>query len=202
MCRLNPAFIRRWNPHQSSADVAMSSPSSSPLPRVLVTGGAGFLGSAVIEALIRTARWHVTSLDINPPSSSLDVQPKADAYVVANVLSRTELTDAFQSARPGLIVHTAGLTPRWRKRYSICGKERDEVFRVNVEGTSNVLDVARECGVRGLVFTSSITVVGDLLSESWHGVDESVTVGAIQKEGKRLAYGESKVWQIFNASLP
>lgn len=65
---------------------------------------------------------------------------------------------------------------------------RDAVFAVNVEGTRNVVDAARGCGARGLVYTSSVTVVFDELEGDFRNVDERWPTG---RAG--TVYGMSKV---------
>lgn len=73
-------------------------------------------------------------------------------------------------------------------------KGQEAVFQVNVEGTRNVVDAAKECGARGLVYTSSVTVVFDELSGDFRNVDERWPTG---RAG--TSYGISKV---FDTNFP
>ena len=52
-----------------------------------------------------------------------------------------------------VVIHTAGIVPPLRERYH--RRVQKEVWKTNVEGTKNVLEVAREMGIGGLVYTSS-----------------------------------------------
>ena len=144
---------------------------------ILVTGGTGFLGSAIVSALLAAKKYSITVIDINPPalgtSSFAEVR-----YVRASVLSPSDLEEVFREAKPAIVVHTVGVVPMGAKRYSQRGK--DAVFAVNVEGTRNVLDAAMECGARGLVFTSSVTVLVDEVSR-FLSLDSS-TCGFIRTE--------------------
>ncbi|KAF2730414.1 C-3 sterol dehydrogenase/C-4 decarboxylase-like protein [Polyplosphaeria fusca] len=151
---------------------------------VLVTGGTGFLGSEVVKKLVELRRYSVTVIDINPPS--LGTQAFSTVrYVRANILSPTELAEVFAESQPAVVVHTAGIVPDGQARYSKSGKAA--VFQVNVEGTRNVIQAAKECGARGLVFTSSVTVVVDEMGKDFVNADEEWPTGRAT-----LVYGQSK----------
>ncbi len=107
-------------------------------------------------------------------------------YVRANILDREALSKVFLEARPAVVVHTVGVYRVGKARYEMEGKEGE--WRVNVEGTRNVVDVCREFGVRGLVYTSSVTVVLDELGRDFRNVDERWPTGRA-----RTSYGLSKV---------
>ncbi|KAF2109075.1 C-3 sterol dehydrogenase/C-4 decarboxylase-like protein [Lophiotrema nucula] len=154
------------------------------LPRILVTGGTGFLGSEVVKRLIETNKFEVTAIDINPPSLGTEISSDV-RYVRANILSPAELHKVFAEARPSIVVHTAGLVPAGHARYHQKGKEA--VFQVNVEGTRNVIEASKECGAKGLIFTSSVTVLVDELGKDFVNVNEEWPTGRAS-----LVYGQSK----------
>lgn len=161
-----------------------------PIP-VLVTGGCGFLGTAIVSRLLETKRFAITAIDINPPSLGSSSFTTNVRYVRANILDVSSLTEVFEEARPAIVIHTVGVYPLGNKRYSMEGKEA--VFQVNVEGTRNVLKVSKECGAKGLVYTSSVTVMFDELEMDFRNVDERWPVG---RAG--TSYGMSKVcWYFF-----
>lgn len=153
---------------------------------VLVTGGCGFLGTSIVARLLETKRFAVTAIDINPPSLGSTTFTQDVRYVRANILDPEALQKVFNEAQPAIVVHTVGVYPLGAKRYSTKGKEA--VFKVNVEGTRNVLTAAKECGAKGLVYTSSVTVVFDELAADFKNVDESWPTG---RAG--TSYGMSKV---------
>ncbi|KAF2265653.1 NAD(P)-binding protein [Lojkania enalia] len=154
------------------------------LPRVLVTGGTGFLGSEVVKVLVASTRFDVTVVDINPPSLGTEFFSSV-RYVRANILSPEELAKVFHEAKPAIVVHTAGVVPAGLARYS--KKGREVVFQVNVEGTKNVIEAAKECGAKGLVFSSSVTVLVDELGKDFFNADETWSTGRAT-----LSYGQSK----------
>ena len=119
---------------------------------LLVTGGSGFLGKAVIGAVHeRHPDWHITSLDIEASSS-----PQADwiDHVGIDVRDADAVYRAVQIVQPTAIVHCAGIVPAGNERYNL--SLRDEVFAVNVGGTKNMLEAAQACSVQAFCFTSSV----------------------------------------------
>jgi sterol-4alpha-carboxylate 3-dehydrogenase (decarboxylating) len=159
--------------------------------RVLVTGGCGFLGTAIVSALLNTKRYAITAIDINPPSLGSTTFANDVRYVRCDVLDSASLFKVFSEARPAIVVHTVGVFPLGTKRYSMKGKEA--VFKVNVEGTRNVIEASRECGSKGLVYTSSVTVVLDELDKDFKNVDERWPLGRAS-----TSYGLSKVFEVFS----
>ena len=153
---------------------------------ILVTGGCGFLGTAIIQALLSAKGFAITAVDINPPSLGSASFTADVRYVRCDVLDSEAVRKTWREARPALVIHTVGVYPLGVRRYSMKGCE--SVFAVNVEGTRNVLAASRECGARGLVFTSSIAAVLDELSRDFKNVDERWPAG-----GATTSYGMSKV---------
>ncbi|KAF2649476.1 C-3 sterol dehydrogenase/C-4 decarboxylase-like protein [Lophiostoma macrostomum CBS 122681] len=154
------------------------------LPKVLVTGGTGFLGSEIVRLLVQTKAYEVTAIDINPPA--LGTGTFSDVrYVRANILQKQELSKVFHEAKPSIVVHTVGVTPAGQARYS--NKGREALFEINVTGTRNVIEVSKECGAKGLVYTSSITVLVDENDRDFVNADETWPTGRA-----KLLYGQSK----------
>ncbi|KAF2630736.1 3-beta hydroxysteroid dehydrogenase/isomerase [Macroventuria anomochaeta] len=153
--------------------------------RILVTGGCGFLGTEIVSALLATKRYDITTIDINPPALGTSTFTQSVRYVRANILDRDALQKVFDEAKPAMVVHTVGVYRLGTARYSMKNKEGE--FTVNVEGTRNVLDASKECGAKGLVYTSSVTVVLDELGKDFRNVDEQWPTGRA-----KTSYGQSK----------
>ena len=115
--------------------------------RVLVTGGAGFIGSHVVDRLL-AAGHAVDVVDNLSAGRRGQVNPAARLHV-CDIRSRA-LDDAFAAARPEAVVHAAAQTAVGRSVV-------DPLFdaSVNVLGTLAVLEAARRARVGRVVFTSS-----------------------------------------------
>jgi UDP-glucuronate 4-epimerase len=131
--------------------------------RILLTGGAGFIGSHVAEALLRR-RADLTIVDnldeFYPPAwkraNLKDVQAAGRfAFEQVDIADYDALRDVFSRSKPEAVIHLAA---RAGVRPSI---EHPRLYeRVNVAGTLNLLELAREFHVEQFVFGSSSSVYG------------------------------------------
>ena len=149
---------------------------------ILITGGTGFVGSAIVDTVTeKHPEWSVSVLDLQLPS-----QTKGNIhYEVADITIAAETKRVFQSVRPVAVIHSAGLVPELASRYNRRAQER--VFDVNVNGTRNVLAAAKNTGVKALVWTGSCTAVTDDARFDYPNIDESWPTSS-----HSLIYGESK----------
>lgn len=151
---------------------------------VLVTGGTGFLGSLIVTALHEQhPDWEITILDLHPPQT-----PHSNInYVEGDITKAQDVLHTVQSLAPTVIVHTAGLVPPLRNRFSRTLEAR--VFDINVNGTANMLAAARQTpSVTAFVWTGSCTAVIDNFRHGYRNIDESYPTSAHDS----LIYGESK----------
>jgi len=112
---------------------------------VLVTGAAGHLGAALVRGLLEKGERVRAFVLPEEDTSSLNGMPLD--VVKGNVLDK----DSLRSALAGIdvVYHLAGIS-------SIMPGRNEAMRRVNVVGTGNVARLARECGVRRMVYVSSI----------------------------------------------
>jgi len=131
---------------------------------VLVTGGAGFIGSHVCERLLHAghAVWAFDDLnDFYDPQlkrrNLRDIQSLAKPFefVHGDLTDRTALDELFGAAKFDQVIHLAA---RAGVRPSL--EEPALYQRVNVEGTVNVLEAARRNGVKKITIASSSSVYG------------------------------------------
>lgn len=128
---------------------------------VLVTGGAGYIGSHTVVELLNANR-EVVVLDnlSNSSAKSLDrvkqITGKAVTFYQGDVLDRTLLKRIFADHNIESVIHFAGL-----KAVGESVVKPIEYYRNNVEGSLTLLDEMRQAGVFNFVFSSSATVYGD-----------------------------------------
>ena len=119
----------------------------------LVTGGTGFLGSLLVKKLVAAGEKvrviHRANSDLSVLS---DVNDKIE-FVEADILDIPSLEKAFAGVTK--IYHSAALI-------SYDASERDLLFKINVEGTANVVNIALYHQVKRLLFVSSIAAIGGL----------------------------------------
>ncbi|MEE8442267.1 MAG: NAD-dependent epimerase/dehydratase family protein [Dehalococcoidia bacterium] len=123
----------------------MTFPSSS--NTVLVTGGAGFIGSHVVDLLVQEG-YRVVVVDDLSTGRREHVNPSATFYQID--ITDPALTDVFLKERPQAVSHHAA-------QISIAASLRDPLHdaRTNVMGSLNVLEACRAVEVEKVVFASS-----------------------------------------------
>jgi UDP-glucose 4-epimerase len=115
--------------------------------RAIVTGGAGFIGSHVVDALLRDG-YAVSVIDDLSSGSADRVAPEAELREL-DIVDRARLTAAFEELQPNAIFHLAAQASVVA---SVEDPNRD--CEVNVQGTLNVVEAAGKIGAP-VVFTST-----------------------------------------------
>ena len=131
--------------------------------RVLVTGGAGFIGSHVVDKL-RAAGHEPRIFDLRP--SPHHAAGEVDTYI-GDLLCVDDLRDAMTDC--DAVAHLAASAD-----VGIVANEPVEAEALNARGTLNVLEAARQSGVDRVVYASTIWVYSDGCGNQ---VDEETTVG-------------------------
>lgn len=144
--------------------------------RILVTGGAGFIGSNLANRL--ASRNEVIALDdgyLGTPSNlSDDVE-----FVEASVLDEDLPTDV------DVVFHLAALSS-----YAMHEEEPCRGARVNVEGFVNVVDQARQSGCGTVVYASTSSIYGNQTDPSPEELEVTVNTGYEASKLARERYGE------------
>lgn len=122
----------------------------------VVIGGCGFLGRYVVEELLARGESKVIVLDVRE-----SWKDERFRFAAGDITKPETLDTVFRGA--DCVIHTA--SPPHGRGYEV-------YYKVNVEGTRNVIDSCVRCGVRQLVFTSSASVVFD--GNDIQGGDESL----------------------------
>ncbi len=121
--------------------------------RALVTGGAGFIGSHLVEALTDLGA-SVTVIDDLNGGAAENITPFKPRFVKASILDEKALADAAAGCKYVFHLAALGSVP-----HSVA-KPR-EYHDVNVTGTLNVLEAARAAGVKRVMFAASSAAYGE-----------------------------------------
>ncbi|XP_062215395.1 3beta-hydroxysteroid-dehydrogenase/decarboxylase-like isoform X2 [Phragmites australis] len=124
-----------------------------------VTGSRGFMARHLVAALLRSGEWCVRVTDLAPTvmlgSGEIEgllgdaLRDGRAVYSSANVCNLDQLTKAFEGV--DVVFHTAAADPS--------KNDLQLHYKVNVEGTKNVIDACKICKVKRLIYTSSSAVV-------------------------------------------
>ena len=129
--------------------------------RVLVTGGAGYIGSHTVLELLNTG-YEVIVVDnlSNSKEESLrrvqELAAKPFAFYQVDIRDKDGLREVFDAEAVTSVIHFAAL-----KAVGESVAHPLRYYQNNVTGTLVLCEVMREFGVRNLVFSSSATVYGD-----------------------------------------
>ena len=134
------------------------------MKNILITGGAGFIGSHLVDRLLAEGEWQVTVVDdfndFYPPEMKRDnvcahLSHPAFRLVEADIRDRAALQRALANTAFDCLVHLAA---RAGVRPSL--QQPALYVETNVDGTLNLLELAREHGIKQFIFGSSSSVYG------------------------------------------
>ena len=130
------------------------------MAKVLITGGAGYIGSHTALELLNTG-YEVVVYDnlSNSSRESLkrveELTGKTVKFYEGDVLDAAKLTKMFEAEGIDAVIHCAAL-----KAVGESVRKPLEYYRNNINGTLTLMDVMRTEGVKNIVFSSSATVYG------------------------------------------
>jgi UDP-glucose 4-epimerase len=143
---------------------------------ILVTGGRGFIGRALVKLIQRTG-FSVISLDQNPAAVTTE---KDCEEMHCDLTDAAQLRSVFVGHRIRKIVHLAAILPTAAQRNPLRATE------VNVQGSLNLLELAREFKVHRFVFGGSLSVYG-----TYH---MNQTVSEADQAAPEDLYGAAKLY--------
>ncbi|XP_041273323.1 UDP-glucose 4-epimerase isoform X2 [Onychostruthus taczanowskii] len=170
---------------------------------ILVTGGAGYIGSHCVLELLQAGYVPVVIDNFHNairgsealPESLRRVQEIAHRPVIFQELDITDeaaLQELFRKHRFSAVMHFAGL-----KAVGESVQKPLEYYRVNLTGTIRLLETMKAHGVRNIVFSSSATVYGD---PKYLPLDEKHPVGGCTNPyGKSKFFIEEMIWDLCRA---
>jgi UDP-glucose 4-epimerase len=116
--------------------------------RILVTGGAGFIGSHIVDAFIGAG--HQVAVVDNLNTGSLSNLNPAASFFQVDIRDTAGLGRVFEQVQPEVISHQAALAD---VRGSL--REPDAYAEVNIIGSIRLLELARQHGVRKVIYAST-----------------------------------------------
>jgi dihydroflavonol-4-reductase len=129
--------------------MAESTRTINPGDRVVVTGAAGFIGSAVVRALLARQAQIVALIEPGGDDANLAGLPVEKR--TADIRDQQAMDDACQGAR--FVFHLAAMYRFWAPR-------PQDFYDVNVGGTLNVIRAAQAAGCERIIYTSTVGVIG------------------------------------------
>ena len=145
--------------------------------KVLVTGGAGYIGSVVTSQLI--ARGHQVFVYDNLSHGFRGAVPKKTDLIVGDIADRANLTRVIATCGIEAVMHFAAFIEAGESM-----KVPEKYFRNNTVGSLTLLETMIESGVKNFVFSSTAALYGD---------PESTPIRETDRLQPTNAYGESKL---------
>jgi UDP-glucose 4-epimerase len=145
---------------------------------LLVTGGSGFVGRAVVRALVARGCRVVVVDELRSPDPNIEM--------IVGDLRDPGVRDRAVRSSLGGIVHLAGATSVLRSM-----TEPLETFRDNVEVTAALLELARIRAIERFVFSSTNAVAGDVGDQV---IDENVALRPLTAYGATKGAAEALLW--------
>lgn len=161
---------------------------------ILITGGAGFIGTRLVQALLKAEPkrriWILDNLhsQVHGPDAGPPMFPDGVEFVRGDVVDQKSLQDVVQRAKPEIIYHLAAETGT--------GQSSDEPTRycnVNILGTTNLIESLRNIGTpRRVILAASRAVYGEGAYRDALGVEYA----GLPRRAEQMSIGD------FSAPLP
>jgi UDP-arabinose 4-epimerase len=146
------------------------------MANILVTGGAGFIGSHTCKALAADGLVPITFDNLSRGHAEL---VRWGPLVVGNILDPGALDDTFERYKPETVIHFAGLAYVGESFSKPLG-----YYKTNTAGIVNLLDAMVRNGINKIVFSSSCTT---------YGLPESLPISESAPQRPISPYGRSKL---------
>ncbi len=152
---------------------------------ILVTGASGRLGSAMVKALIDNG------YNVNALVQKSDKAVQGASTFFADINDKASMESAFENV--DMVVHLAAIVSQYR-----FGKAT--IYRVNVEGTRNVVELCKAHHITRIIFASTVEVYGqrrkEVLSES-SALKPADAYGKSKAEAERIIAASGIPYTIF-----
>jgi UDP-glucose 4-epimerase len=121
--------------------------------KILVTGGAGFIGSHLVDALVNKD-YKVIIIDDLSLGSKENINKKAKFYKID--ICSNKIYDIFKKEKPDVVFHLAAIP-----RVPVSIQDPVLTTKVNILGTVNIFKIAIDFKIKRIIFASSSSVYGN-----------------------------------------
>ncbi len=149
---------------------------------ILVTGGAGFIGSHIVDACIKRGDKTAIVDDLSFGKKE-NINSRA-SFFKTDISDFSELEKVFKEAKPEIIFHSAALA-----RIQPSFLNPDRYFEVNVIGTRNILLLAKKFGIKRVIYSASSSAYG-FQSQKKLNEDMRLTSQSLHPYGSAKRMGE------------
>jgi len=121
------------------------------LDRILITGAAGSIGSALARKLVSERLYLFDNNETGLFEIYEELKDKGKVeYVLGSIRDRNKLDKIFEKYRPEIVYHAAAY-----KHVALLEKWPDEAIKTNIDGTKNLIEVSKKYNVKKFIFISS-----------------------------------------------
>jgi UDP-glucose 4-epimerase len=149
--------------------------------KIIVTGGAGFIGSHLVDFLIKK-NFEVLVIDDLSHGFKKNINPKS-SFQKIDIRNSSKVDKCFKQFSPNFVFHLAAITSK-------SPSDAIQVKSVNVSGTVNILKACVKNNVKKIIFSSSVSVYGNALSLP---INEKQKLSPINPYGLSKASAEEKI---------
>ena len=122
---------------------------------ILVTGGAGYIGSHIVEQLIKNKQ-NVIILD-NLVTGYKKLINKKAKFIKADIKDKSKIISIIKDFKINSIIHLAA-----NLNVSEAEKNKKKYYQNNIVGTKNLLDACKNSNIKNIIFSSSCSVYGNI----------------------------------------
>ncbi len=138
--------------------------------KVLITGGAGSIGSGLVKEIAKFQPKEILALDQDESGLFNLAQEYVITPILANIREKDRIEEIFQKHKPEIVFHAAAY-----KHVGLMEKFPREALKTNILGTRNLIDISLKHKVEKFVFISSDKAVNPIS-----------VMGQTKKEGERM----------------
>ena len=125
------------------------------MTNILVTGGAGYIGSHIVEQLIKNKE-KVIILD-NLVTGYKKLINKKAKFIKADIKNKSKITKIIKDYNISSIIHLAAYL-----NVSEAEKNKKKYYQNNITGTKNLLEASKNTNVKNIIFSSSCSIYGNV----------------------------------------